>query len=103
MRFDWTPVVKDGYKHVYHQYTIKVKDGKRDELSDYLIENGIGNGIYYPIPLYNQVLYTNMGYNQSLPVTDEIVKDVLSLPIHAKLTKFDLDLIIKTIKDFAKK
>ena len=44
-----------------------------------------------------------MGYNQSLPVTDEIVKDVLSLPIHAKLTKFDLDLIIKTIKDFAKK
>ena len=98
-----TPVVKDGHKHVYHQYTIKVKDGKRDELSDYLIENGIGNGIYYPIPLYNQVLYTNMGYNQSLPVTDEIVKNVLSLPIHAKLTKFDLDLIIKTIKDFAKK
>ncbi|MBQ3473596.1 MAG: DegT/DnrJ/EryC1/StrS family aminotransferase [Methanobrevibacter sp.] len=98
-----TPVVKDGYKHVYHQYTIKVKDGKRDELSDYLIENGIGNGIYYPIPLYNQVLYTNMGYNQSLAVTDEIVKDVLSLPIHAKLTKFDLDLIIKTIKDFSKK
>ena len=98
-----TPVVKDGYKHVYHQYTIKVKDGKRDELSDYLIENGIGNGIYYPIPLYNQVLYTNMGYNQSLSVTDEIVKNVLSLPIHAKLTKFDLDLIIKTIKDFSKK
>lgn len=98
-----TPVVKDGYKHVYHQYTIKVKDGKRDDLSEYLLENGIGNGIYYPIPLYNQVLYTNMGYNQSLPVTDEIVKDVLSLPIHAKLTKFDLDLIVKTIKDFAKK
>ena len=98
-----TPVVKDGYKHVYHQYTVKVNDGKRDELSDYLIENGIGNGIYYPIPLYNQVLYTNMGYNQSLAVTDEIVKNVLSLPIHAKLTKFDLDLIVKTIKDFSKK
>ena len=39
-----TPVLKDGCKHVYHQYTIKIKDGKRDELSDYLIENGIGNG-----------------------------------------------------------
>ena len=48
-----TPVLKDGCKHVYHQYTIKIKDGKRDELSDYLIENGIGNGIYYPIPLYD--------------------------------------------------
>ena len=96
-----TPVVKDGLKHVYHQYTIKVKDGKRDGLSDYLIENGIGNGIYYPIPLYNQVLYTNMGYNQALPVTDEIVKEVLSLPIHVKLSKDDLDLIIKTIKEFS--
>ncbi len=95
-----TPIVKDGYKHVYHQYTIKIKDGKRDELSDYLIENGIGNGIYYPIPLYDQVLYKEMGYNQSLPVTEEIVDEVLSLPIHAKLTEEDLDLIIKVVKEF---
>lgn len=95
-----TPVVSDGYKHVYHQYTIKVKDGKRDEFSEYLLENGIGNGIYYPIPLYNQVLYTNMGYNQALPVTDKIVEEVLSLPVHAALTKEDLDLIIKVIKEF---
>ena len=95
-----TPVLKDGCKHVYHQYTIKIKDGKRDELSDYLIENGIGNGIYYPIPLYDQVLYKEMGYDQSLPVTEEIVEEVLSLPIHAKLTKDDLDYIIKVIKEF---
>lgn len=95
-----TPVVSDGYKHVYHQYTIKVCDGKRDEFSDYLLENGIGNGIYYPIPLYNQVLYTNMGYNQTLPVTDKIVEEVLSIPVHAALTKEDLDLIIKVINEF---
>ena len=88
--------------HVYHQYTIKIKDGKRDELSDYLIENGIGNGIYYPIPLYDQVLYKELGYDQALPVTDEIVEEVLSLPIHAKLTQEDLDYIIKTIKEFFK-
>ncbi len=97
-----TPVVGDDYKHVYHQYTVKVNDGKRDALSDYLIENGIGNGIYYPIPLYNQVLYTNMGYNQSLSVTDKVVGEVLSLPIHAKLTKFDLDLIIDKVKKASK-
>lgn len=97
-----TPVLKDGCKHVYHQYTIKIKDGKRDELSDYLIENGIGNGIYYPIPLYDQVLYKELGYDQALPVTDEIVEEVLSLPIHAKLTQEDLDYIIKTIKEFFK-
>ena len=97
-----TPVVKDGCKHVYHQYTIKIKDGKRDELSDYLIENGIGNGIYYPIPLYDQVLYKELGYDQSLPVTEEIVEEVLSLPIHAKLVEEDLDYIVKTIKEFFK-
>ena len=97
-----TPVVGDDSKHVYHQYTVKVNDGKRDALSDYLIENGIGNGIYYPIPLYNQVLYTNMGYNQSLSVTDKVVGEVLSLPIHAKLTKFDLDLIIDKVKKASK-
>ena len=95
-----TPIVKDGCKHVYHQYTIKIKDGKRDEFSDYLIENGIGNGIYYPIPLYNQVLYKEMGYDQALPVTDEIVEEVLSLPIHAKLSQEDLDYMIKVIKEF---
>lgn len=95
-----TPVVKEGYKHVYHQYTIKIKDGKRDELSEHLLENGVGNGIYYPIPLYNQVLYKKMGYNQSFPVTEEIVKEVLSLPVHPALSREDLDYIIKVIKEF---
>ena len=41
-----------------------------------------------------------MGYDQALPVTDEIVEEVLSLPIHAKLSQEDLDYIIKTIKEF---
>lgn len=98
-----TPVVKDGFKHVYHQYTIKIADGKRDQFSEYLLENGIGNGIYYPIPLYDQVLYTNMGYDQALPVTDEIVKEVLSLPVHPDLSKEDLDLIIKVVKEASEK
>lgn len=98
-----TPIVKDGFKHVYHQYTIKIANGKRDDFSEYLLENGIGNGIYYPIPLYNQVLYTKMGYNQSLAVTDEVVTEVLSLPIHPSLSQNDLDLIIKVVKEAAEK
>ena len=98
-----TPVVKEDYKHVYHQYTIKIADGKRDQFLDYLLENGIGTGVYYPIPLYKQVLYTEMGYNQSLPVTEEIVDEVLSLPVHPNLSKEDLDLIIKVIKEASEK
>ena len=98
-----TPVVKEDYKHVYHQYTIKIADGKRDQFLDYLLENGIGTGVYYPIPLYKQVLYTEMGYNQSLPITEEIVDEVLSLPVHPNLSKEDLDLIIKVIKEASEK
>lgn len=98
-----TPILKEGCKHVYHQYTIKITDGKRDKFSEYLLENGIGNGIYYPIPLYTQVLYTEMGYDQSLPVTEEIVQEVLSLPVHPNLSKDDLDLIIKVIKEASEK
>lgn len=98
-----TPIVKEGYKHVYHQYTIKIADGKRDQFLDYLLENGIGTGVYYPIPLYKQVLYTEMGYNQSLPITEEIVEEVLSLPVHPNLSKDDLDLIIKVIKEASEK
>ncbi len=98
-----TPVVKEDYKHVYHQYTIKIADGKRDQFLDYLLENGIGTGVYYPIPLYKQVLYTEMGYDQSLPITEEIVEEVLSLPVHPNLSKEDLDLIIKVIKEASEK
>ena len=94
-----TPVVREGCKHVYHQYTIKVTNGKRDELIEILAENGVGSGVYYPIPLYRQGVFTSRGYDLSLPVTERIVNEVISLPIHPSLTEEDLYLIIKTIKE----
>lgn len=94
-----TPVVKDGFKHVYHQYTIKVEKANRDDWVDFLNENGIGCGIYYPIPLYNQKLYKDLDYDQSLPNTEEIVKKVISIPVHPSLSKNDLDRIISVLKE----
>ncbi|WP_295721287.1 DegT/DnrJ/EryC1/StrS aminotransferase family protein [uncultured Methanobrevibacter sp.] len=96
------PVVKDENKHVYHQYTIKVK-GDRDKWIEYLDEKGIGCGVYYPIPLYNQEYYKEIGYNQSCPVTDKVVSQVISLPIHPSLTKEELDTIISVVKDVSLK
>ena len=64
-----------------------------------LAENGVGSGVYYPIPLYRQGVFTSRGYDLSLPVTERIVNEVISLPIHPSLTEEDLDLIIKTIKE----
>lgn len=93
-----TPVVKDGNKHVYHQYTIRV-EGDRDAWIKFLDEHGIGCGVYYPIPLYNQEYYKGLGYNQSCPVTDKVVNEVISLPVHPKLTEEELDTIISVIKE----
>ena len=96
------PVGKQGTKHVFHQYTIKV-DGDRDKWLDFLNEKGIGCGVYYPIPLYNQKLYKDLGYNQSCPVTDKIVDEVISLPVHPSLTKDELDTIISVVKEGSEK
>lgn len=98
-----TPFVPKGYTHVYHQYTVRVKDGLRDKLMQYLKDNGIGCGIHYPEVLHRQPLYKNLGYKQNLcPVAEQAAKEVLSLPVHPSLSKKDIDTIIKVIKGFKK-
>lgn len=73
--------------HVFHQYTIKVKSGKRDELKTFLESNGIPSMIYYPIPLNEQEAYKNLGRVESdLKNTNLLCKNVLSLPMHTELT-----------------
>ncbi|MDR0912619.1 MAG: DegT/DnrJ/EryC1/StrS family aminotransferase [Methanobrevibacter sp.] len=93
-----TPVKGKDSKHVYHQYTIKIEKGNRDDWVEFLNENGIGTGIHYPIPIYKQILYKNLGYNDKLTNTEDVASKVLSLPIHPSLTKEDLDEIVRVLK-----
>ena len=87
--------------HVFHQYTLKIMDGKRDALAKHLQEIGIPFGIYYPIPLHSQKAYADERYKDSdFPVTNELVKQVLSLPMHTELDDEQIDYIAQTIKDF---
>lgn len=89
--------------HVYHQYTLKIKNGKRDELAKYLQEKEIPFGIYYPIPLHKQNAYVDERYNEAdFPVTNQLVKEVISLPMHTELEDEQIDHITQTIKDFLK-
>lgn len=89
--------------HVYHQYTLKIKNGKRDELAKYLQEKEIPFGIYYPIPLHKQKAYLDERYNEAdFPVTNQLVKEVISLPMHTELEDEQIDHITQTIKDFLK-
>ena len=72
-------------KHVYHQYTIRILHGKRDQVQRYLEQQGIGTMIYYPVPLHRLPLYERTAIE--LPVAEESAGEVLSLPIGPKITR----------------
>ncbi len=96
-----TPFVPEGQTHVFHQYTIRVPDGKRDALRNHLQERGVGSEVYYPVPIHKQNFYVKeLGYNQSLPETEKAATEVLSLPVHAGLTPADLETIVAAVNEF---
>jgi len=100
-----TPVtVGDCDTHVYHQYTLKIKNGKRDALAKHLQEKEIPFGIYYPIPLHRQKAYLDERYNEDdFTVTNQLVKEVISLPMHTELEDDQIQYISETIIDFLNK
>lgn len=99
--FVTTPIEKEGNYHVFHQYTIRVE--QRDELQNFLKENGIDSMIYYPMPLHVQPVFANLGYNEGdLPLTEQAAKEVLSLPMYPELKEEDQDYVIQVIEKFYK-
>jgi len=84
--------------YVYHQYTIRVEKGNRDDWVDIINDCGVGTGIHYPIPLYNQPIYKMLGIEGDCPNAELAADNVISLPVHPSLTKEDLDLVIKAVK-----
>ncbi|NBP70959.1 MAG: DegT/DnrJ/EryC1/StrS family aminotransferase [Cytophagia bacterium] len=87
--------------HVFHQYTLKISDGKRDELKKHLEDKGVPTMIYYPIPLHLQKAYSRDGFGEgSFPLTESLSKEVLSLPIHTEMKEEQLNYIVNSIKEF---
>jgi dTDP-4-amino-4,6-dideoxygalactose transaminase len=101
-----TPYESPDVSHVYHQYTIRVEASpegreKRDALSAHLNANGIGNMIYYPVPIHEQGLYANQdGAKVSLPLCEVASRQVLSLPIFPELTEEQQVRIAGAIREF---
>ncbi|MBN2111271.1 MAG: DegT/DnrJ/EryC1/StrS family aminotransferase [Methanosarcinaceae archaeon] len=93
------PVVRQGCTHVFHQYTIRTQ--YRDELVSFLMDKGIGTGIYYPIPIHMQPYYQELGYADKLPVAEELSREVLSLPVHPQLTEEEIGYMIDTIRQWS--
>jgi dTDP-4-amino-4,6-dideoxygalactose transaminase len=90
------PMEEQYSSHVYHQYTICVRNGKRDELQAKLLEEGISTMIYYPLPVHQLPVYQSM--NVSMPVAERISSEVLSLPIWPQIEESTQQFIAKTIR-----
>ena len=90
--------------HVFHQYTLKVKNTDRDALVQHLNDNGIPCGVYYPIPLHKQKAYRDNRYKEeNFKITNQLVKEVISLPMHTELEDSQIHLITQTILNFINK
>jgi dTDP-4-amino-4,6-dideoxygalactose transaminase len=99
-----TPVREKHSTHIFHQYTIKVKNGLRDELKKYLQENNVPAMVYYPGPLHMQEAYHYLGYGENdFPVTTALCGEVLSLPVHTEMEQDQLEHITGTIIEFFEK
>ena len=94
-------VESDIDSHVYHQYTLKINNGKRDELANHLQKNKIPFGIYYPLGFHEQKAYKQEFISDNdFPETNKVKDQVISLPMHTELTKKQIKFISNTIISF---
>lgn len=96
--------MKDCDCHVFHQYTLKIKNVDRDALAAHLNEKGIPCGVYYPIPLHLQKAYLDDRYKEEdFVITNQLVKEVISLPMHTELDDEQINFITNTVINFVNK
>jgi len=96
-----TPRVREGDRHVFHQYTVRVP-GDRDAIQAALQEAGVGSAIHYPIPIHQQPIMQQLGFDEgSFPVAEAAAEAVLSLPVHPSLGPEDVEYIAATINRVA--
>jgi len=89
--------------HVFHQYTLRIINADRDGLMQHLLDKGIPCAIYYPIPLHSQKAYADARYKEEdFPVTNQLVKEVISLPMHTELDADQIKFITDSVLEYLK-
>lgn len=98
----WTPTICESCDcHVFHQYVIRILNGKRDGLLEHLQSKGIPCAIYYPIPLHSQKAYAATRYNEAdFPITNQLVKEVIALPMHTELDDEQIKFITDAVLEY---
>lgn len=95
------PQIPEGGRHVFHCYVIRVPNGRRDALRQYLSERGIGTGVHYPVPIHLQEASAFLGYRLGdFPVTELLASEVVSLPMYAELTDAQVDTVAAAVGEF---
>lgn len=95
------PYIQKDCEHVFHLYVIRTSF--RDELKQFLNDNGIGTNIHYPYPLHLQESYKFVGYKQGdFPIAEEYASKLLSLPMFPEMTDEQVDYVVSKIKEFYK-
>jgi dTDP-4-amino-4,6-dideoxygalactose transaminase len=94
-----TPPIADNAVHVFHQYTIRVVEQDRDCFAEELAKRGVGSGVYYPTPVHR---LPSFGLSLELPVTEQVARECLSLPVHPSLTQANLETIVSAVNEVAK-
>ncbi len=91
------PAVRDGYEHVWHQFTVRAVNGDRDSAVEKLREAGVGTGVFYPVPAHQHDYMRDIVGDVSLPITEQLSKEVFSIPVHPQLSQADLEKIVHEV------
>lgn len=97
------PKVSENAEAVWHVFPIRVLNGQRDAMQKYLNDNGIGTNVHYPVPIHQQKAYADTYKDVSLPASEMVSTELLSLPLDPYHTEEEIAQVISVIKNFYKK
>lgn len=95
------PHTRPEASHIFHQYVVRVRGGRRDALAEHLRQNGVGTKIYYPVPLHRQECFSYLGYREGeLPESERAARETLALPVYPELKEEQQQYVVECIGRF---